>query len=42
MEDIRSVWLNTSAGRHGTFCCQMDPDEIMRRVPGIIMIKIFF
>lgn len=34
MEDIRAVFYNTSVGRD--FCyCQMDPEEIMRRVPGI-------
>ncbi|CAD8112635.1 unnamed protein product [Paramecium primaurelia] len=35
MEDVRAVWQNTSIGRQGTWSCQMDPDEIMRRVPGI-------
>jgi len=34
MEDIRKMYQNTHVGRD--FCyCQMEPDEIMRRVPGI-------
>lgn len=37
MEDIRAVWQNTAYGRQGTFTCQMDPDEVMRRVPGILV-----
>jgi hypothetical protein len=35
MEDIRKMWFNTSIGMGGTYCCQMHPEEIMRRVPGI-------
>jgi hypothetical protein len=34
MEDIRKMWFNTSCGRDFNYC-QMDPEEIMRRVPGI-------
>jgi len=34
MEDLRDIWYNCSVGRD--FCyAQMDPEEIMRRVPGI-------
>lgn len=34
MEDIKDIFFHTSVGRD--FCyCQMDPEEIMRRVPGI-------
>jgi len=34
MEDIRKVMANTRVGRDGSYC-QMDVDELMRRVPGI-------
>lgn len=34
MEDIRKVYHNTAIGRDMCYC-QMDPEEIMRRVPGI-------
>jgi hypothetical protein len=34
MEDIKDIWYNTSIGRDYCYC-QMDPEEIMRRVPGI-------
>lgn len=35
MEDIRKIWMNTTCGKGGSYSCQMDPEEIMRRVPGI-------
>jgi hypothetical protein len=35
MEDIRNIWFNTSCGRHGSYSPAMDPEEVMRRVPGI-------
>lgn len=34
MEDIRAIFYNTTIGRDLCYC-QMDPEEIMRRVPGI-------
>lgn len=34
MEDIRSIWLNTSIG-YDFHHCSTDVDEMMRRVPGI-------
>lgn len=34
MEDVRGIFHNTTAGRDLCYC-QMDPEEIMRRVPGI-------
>lgn len=34
MEDIREIWHNTSIGRDICYC-QHEPEEIMRRVPGI-------
>ena len=34
MEDIRKVMWNTSVGRDGCYCYH-EPEEIMRRVPGI-------
>lgn len=35
MEDIRNIWFNTTCGRSGMYTPAMDPDEVMRRVPGI-------
>lgn len=35
MEDIRNIWFNTTCGRGGMYSPAMDPEEIMRRVPGI-------
>ena len=35
MEDIRNIWFNTTCGRGGRYQPAMDPEEIMRRVPGI-------
>jgi hypothetical protein len=34
MEDIRKVYFNTSVGKDFNYCSN-DPEEIMRRVPGI-------
>ena len=34
IEDIRKIWFNTNIGRDSNYC-YTEPDEIMRRVPGI-------
>lgn len=34
MEDLRDIWYNCSIGRDFSYC-QMDVDELMRRVPGL-------
>jgi hypothetical protein len=35
MEDVRNIWFNTTCGRGGKYQPAMDPEEVMRRVPGI-------
>lgn len=41
MEDIRSVMTNVSVGEDQSYC-QMDVDEVMRRVPGITRKEVEF
>lgn len=41
MEDIRSVMTNVVVGEDQSYC-QMDVDEVMRRVPGITRKEVEF
>jgi hypothetical protein len=41
MEDIRSVMTNVTVGEDQSYC-QMDIDEVMRRVPGITRKEVEF